>query len=306
MALIPKDAYPAQTNAADPGYPHGKARNVAVAGDGTGTPLEQLWVNDLWGFLQALLDEASVTPSGTPDKVGASQYLSALLQLITNPTTISVANDAFFSGALVVNGNARFYGKLQGAATDVIVDDNLRVEGNAEVLGEVIADRFVVGGKIEGADGTVVIDNNLSVESNATVLGNLVIGGKIDGTAGTAVFDNNILVEGRSTFQGATRFPVSAGANADLTLVEGTVYIADGITGAHDWTLPEAADGAWVEITNPYSFDLVIKAPASGGGVALVTLNAVGTGGGSGNFKWYWARLYWRGGAWRLGPHATH
>jgi hypothetical protein len=80
MAIIPSDEYPGQT-AADVDYPHGKARNRITPGDGTGTPLEELWVNDLWGFLQALLAAAGATPSGTPDKVGASQYLDAIQKL---------------------------------------------------------------------------------------------------------------------------------------------------------------------------------------------------------------------------------
>jgi hypothetical protein len=77
MALIPSARYPAQTDA-DPGYPQGKARNAVTFQDGTGTPLERDWVNDLWGFLQALLSAASITPSGSPDEVGASEYLDAV------------------------------------------------------------------------------------------------------------------------------------------------------------------------------------------------------------------------------------
>jgi hypothetical protein len=63
-------------------YPLGKARNEVVEGDGSGTPLEEQWVNDLWGFLQALLAGASITASGNPDQVGASQYVDAIQALI--------------------------------------------------------------------------------------------------------------------------------------------------------------------------------------------------------------------------------
>jgi DNA-binding beta-propeller fold protein YncE len=78
MAIRPTDEYAGQTTTGDPGYPHGKAKNVGVTGDGTGTPLEEAWVNDLFGFEQALLDRAGITPSGSADAVGASQYLDAL------------------------------------------------------------------------------------------------------------------------------------------------------------------------------------------------------------------------------------
>jgi hypothetical protein len=79
MALDPSAAYPGQVDTTDPtGYPWGKAKNVGSIGDGTGTPLERLWVSDVFGFQQALLKASGLTPSGTPDKVGASQYLDAV------------------------------------------------------------------------------------------------------------------------------------------------------------------------------------------------------------------------------------
>lgn len=79
MAISPKTLYPGQIDLTDPaGYPEGKARNINVPGDGTGTPWEKEVCNDLFGFQQALLDVASAAPSGTPDKVGASQYLDGV------------------------------------------------------------------------------------------------------------------------------------------------------------------------------------------------------------------------------------
>lgn len=105
MAIIPSSKYPAQTVSGDPGYPHGAAQNIATAGDGTGTPLEKDWLNDLWGFLQALLDSAGITPSGDPDEVGASDYLDALNTRIgTTSNLIVLTNhlpETFYSGRLV-------------------------------------------------------------------------------------------------------------------------------------------------------------------------------------------------------------
>jgi hypothetical protein len=82
MALNPKDTYGGQVRISDPAYPYGKARNKTTVGDTNGTPLEQQWVNDLWGWQQALLAAGGLTPSGTPDKVGASQYLLAIQEVI--------------------------------------------------------------------------------------------------------------------------------------------------------------------------------------------------------------------------------
>lgn len=85
MALDPSTRYPGQIDTTDPaGYPYGKARNRIVDGDGVGTPYERDLVNDIFGFQQAILDAVGATPSNTPDKVGASQYLDALRKIFAS------------------------------------------------------------------------------------------------------------------------------------------------------------------------------------------------------------------------------
>lgn len=75
----PKDEFPGQVDLSDPtGYPEGKAQNIVTSGDGTGTPNNKLWVNDVFGFFQAALAAAGASPSGANEKVGASQILDAL------------------------------------------------------------------------------------------------------------------------------------------------------------------------------------------------------------------------------------
>ena len=81
MAINPGSIYPGKTKAPDADYPFGSARNVTTPGDGTGTPWEAALVNDLFGFQQALMDSTGIVPTGTPEKVGASQYLDAILSL---------------------------------------------------------------------------------------------------------------------------------------------------------------------------------------------------------------------------------
>src|SRR5688572_15224562 len=83
MAISPKNTYPGQVDVSDlAGWPEGRARNITVVGDGSGTPLEEQWISDLFGFEQSLLAFAGLTPSGVPDKVGASQYMDALALVI--------------------------------------------------------------------------------------------------------------------------------------------------------------------------------------------------------------------------------
>src|SRR5688572_7770034 len=107
MALIPSSRYPAQT-VADAGYPQGKARNAGSHQDGTGTPLEKDWLNDIWGFEQALLDEADITPSGNPDAVGASQYLQAVQTLISNALAAQIEATALCNWRAETSGTTEF------------------------------------------------------------------------------------------------------------------------------------------------------------------------------------------------------
>jgi hypothetical protein len=81
MAIQPKNEYGAQTTTPGATYPYGRARNDTDVSAHDGTPLEEKWVNDLWGFLQGLLVEGEITPSGNPDTATDSQYLDALVAI---------------------------------------------------------------------------------------------------------------------------------------------------------------------------------------------------------------------------------
>src|ERR1700744_248264 len=91
MALNPKLRYPGQILVGASGYPYGAAQNDLVEDDGTGTPLEKDLVNDVLGFQQALLTEAGIVPSGSPDSVGASDYLNATKAVALAQANIAVA-----------------------------------------------------------------------------------------------------------------------------------------------------------------------------------------------------------------------
>jgi len=79
MAINPLAKYAGRTDNSDPtGYPYGKCQNESAPSANDGTPSDEAWMNDLWGLFQALLSGAGISPSGTPDKVGASDYLDSL------------------------------------------------------------------------------------------------------------------------------------------------------------------------------------------------------------------------------------
>lgn len=81
MALIPKNDYAGRIITSDPSYPQGKATNIVGAVEGTGTPTEAAWVNDIWGLQQSLLTEGDVTPSGAADTGTTSQYLESIKKI---------------------------------------------------------------------------------------------------------------------------------------------------------------------------------------------------------------------------------
>lgn len=100
MTLDLTARYPAQVISGDPAYPLGKARNRVTPGDGTGTPYEADLVNDLHGSIQATLDAAGITASGTPDAAGASDFVDSLDKLyIGHGCTVDFANSTPASDA---------------------------------------------------------------------------------------------------------------------------------------------------------------------------------------------------------------
>lgn len=125
MSLKLNERYPGRYNNPSAGYPQGsfKNRTSPIAKDGS--YLEQDWANDKEGFFQSLLATAGIAPNGLVDKVGASQYHEALLQIITSknldllntPTTnvASAANVNLTTGApntrqIVITGTTNISG----------------------------------------------------------------------------------------------------------------------------------------------------------------------------------------------------
>jgi hypothetical protein len=90
MAISPAARYPGQVDTGVAVYPYGRARNVNTPGAGDGTPFEKDLLNDIFGFQQALLVAAGLTPSGTPDHRDASQYLDAI-KALTKRTAICLS-----------------------------------------------------------------------------------------------------------------------------------------------------------------------------------------------------------------------
>ncbi len=80
MAITLSGTYPAgRIDSTDlVGYPGSTFKNETAPGADDGTPNDREWAKDWNGFFQDLLDRASIAASGTPDKVGTSDYSDAM------------------------------------------------------------------------------------------------------------------------------------------------------------------------------------------------------------------------------------
>lgn len=119
MAIKLVDEY-VNVTPANADYPGGSFKNSSTGVSLDGTPGEKKWVNDWLGFFQSLLAATGVIPSGVPDTVVASDYLTALWILIRTQATTTVR------GAVELATNAEVH-----SGTDTvraITPSGLRVE----------------------------------------------------------------------------------------------------------------------------------------------------------------------------------
>jgi hypothetical protein len=66
-------------------FPNTTAKNASGGGATDGTPYIRAVVDDLWGFSQALMDAANLTPNAVTESATASQRLDALRRVLGYP-----------------------------------------------------------------------------------------------------------------------------------------------------------------------------------------------------------------------------
>lgn len=132
MALNPSTDgdFTGRITAADTDYPYGSSKDETTPGAGDGTPYIKKRADDIFGFQQALLEAASITPNGNADTAVASQYLEALRVI-------------FGSGAAVASGSTTFTNATNnialtgvGAGAGIAVGDVISVTGTANNDGD--------------------------------------------------------------------------------------------------------------------------------------------------------------------------
>lgn len=193
MSIRPDTVYPGQVLTGDPGYPYGKARNITVPGDGTGTPWEEKWVNDQFGFQQQLLNSGGKVPSGVPDAVGASDYEYAITQISKQAAhRIAVAGHAAFNPATssflprcAVSGVAGSTplilvgGAVAGAAQLLYTDGNAWVSLALPVVGVDMVSIVYTGTRWVGCGQENLFYANAATPSTWTNLASPAPGGTI-------------------------------------------------------------------------------------------------------------------------------
>ena len=239
MAIIPKNEYVGRIDDTDVDFPQGKAQNLQGAVVGTGTPIEEKWVNDLFGWEQAILDEAGITPSGVADRVGASDYLDGLKVVFNRDfDTVVEAKAAVLKEGQVVRikerGNALFdviSGTAGANGYNIIAHDTLNLSFVLRV-GRVTkavwwgakTDGDFTGATGVGTDNGVILQAALDyLNSTYGGAGPFKDGGHLVLEAGTYETTTGITLYPNITISGSgidlTEIQNQAGNSASITLI---------------------------------------------------------------------------------------
>jgi hypothetical protein len=66
-------------------FPNVTGKNASGGGATDGTPYIRQFIDDLWGFSQALMNDAGLTPDGVTESASASQRMTALRRILGAP-----------------------------------------------------------------------------------------------------------------------------------------------------------------------------------------------------------------------------
>lgn len=169
MAIDLTTVYPGQVDPASPDYPLGEPRNIVIPGDGTGTPLDEQWLQDYAGFFQAVLDAAGVTASGVPDTAIDSQYLDALLSISGGTqveeiapftgTTVSLSSSATSIAAVFIDG------RYQAPSSYTFVSPSATIELSSPV--DTTNSVTVFTGSLPSGSGSTSYESEIYIEDFA-------------------------------------------------------------------------------------------------------------------------------------------
>lgn len=82
MSINAQNKYPGRFDPVSSDYPQGKFKNRSSPSSQDGSYMERDWLNDIYGFLGAILRNANVTPNGNVDTAQSSQMYDSLWLVI--------------------------------------------------------------------------------------------------------------------------------------------------------------------------------------------------------------------------------
>lgn len=276
MAINIATQYPGQSNAASTDYPYGSGRDVSSPGAGDGTPFQQAWFNDIYGFLQAILQQGGVTPSGNPDTAVLSDYLTAMKALhtgrllrrkvLTGSGTYTTPSDVKSIKVTMVGGGGSGCGCSATSTSQTFAGSG---GGAGAGLIALISSPAATYAYSVGAGGAQQAAGVSGVSGGNTTFGASLIctgggGGTKSGVANTAGGVGGTATGGDSNFRGGDGGDGQAGT-----------YLIAGFGGASMF----GGGGRMATGTTAYAG----RAPGSGGGGAYdIGFTGVGQSGGAG------------------------
>lgn len=224
MAVIPKN-YNLGLDTANTDYPYGKSLPIVKSFHGT-VPLPADWVNDYFGFQQALFANNSIVPDGNVDTATSSQMLTALEAEIAKVTSGSTT--------VIIESASDF--PTPAANVITLADDTVYLLTGAIDVGD---DRFILG------SNTVIRGiSSLIASITTTNSGNIFTGAQKN-----FHFDNWKL-----TATSGTVFDLTGGAYESAWLKDWTVNSCSSMGEVDDYYSFFWGSGAVVSCTTGLNF----------------------------------------------------
>lgn len=237
MSINWETLYAGQIDPADSEYPHGKARNISVPGDGLGTPLEKAWMNDRIAFTSAILSQAGEVPNGNPDTVLVPQVLNALKKgrAHIDARAFGAVGDGATDDTAALQAAIDFVNALTGGGCVVFqagtfISEKLSLKTNVDLIG--------VGGTLKLKDNSDSALLEIPVGASEIRVEGLILDGNAANNVGTP---NDIgLLHVLSTNVARTRYVTIEGCQI-LDAYQDAVHLTDGTT--RFWLLNNFIDG---------------------------------------------------------------
>ena len=215
MAIQIKNTYSGRTDNTDPNYPYGKGRNVVGGVEGTGTPFEADWYNNLEGFLQGLLLEAGITPDGQVDNANSSQLVEAVKGIAREGLVGKIFQSPTDGGLTEIQTrtvNANEVYEVRKTSDDSLATIYSDAAGTTEIVQDGIDN-------VSGSDGVVefyIADGGYAVTINAVSTGFKTSSAEMESTVNEiSSGEFNVGTSVRLSDRGYAKFKVLSGGIAN-------------------------------------------------------------------------------------------